>query len=91
VICVKQMCTGTFFVLLFVFFRPYASYSPLSLYYSCHKTNWRSQENFKEAMLLRTSGIIGQKSTFASSLFASFLLQNLNFVPVYAEKNVEGA
>jgi hypothetical protein len=91
VICVKQMGAGTVFVLLFVFFCPYALYSSSSLYYSCHKTNGRSQENFKEPMLLRTSGIIGQESTFASSLFASFMLQNLNFVPVYAEKKMERA
>jgi hypothetical protein len=83
------------FVLLFVFFCPYhftiALYSSSSLYYTCHRTNGRSQEKFKEVMLLRTSRIIGQKSTFACSLFASFMLQNLNFVPVCAEKKVERA
>ena len=42
-------------------------------------------------MLLRTSGNLGQKSTFAYSLITSFMLQNVNFIPVYAEKKVERA
>lgn len=83
------------FVLVFVFFCPChstsASYSSSLLYYSYHKTSGRNLETVRQVMLLRTPGAMGQKSTFASSVFTSFMLQYCNFFPVYVGKKVERA
>lgn len=80
-------------VLVFDIFVPChatnAAYSSSPLYHSYHKRSGRSLEKFKEIMFLKTSGTIGQKNTLAYCLLTSFMLQNFNFIPVYAEKKVQ--